>query len=84
MLPSLSISTQNVRGMRGEFQRKHAPKFGIIRRLTRRNLIICILMEVRCDPGNVKKSKIAKNMKPALYLISQDPRGGVIVYSHPY
>ncbi len=70
--------------MRGEFQKKHGPKFGIIRRLTRRNLIFCILTEVRCYTGNVKKSKIAKNMKPALYSISQDPRGGVIVYSHPY
>jgi hypothetical protein len=34
-------------------------------------------------PGNIKKSRIVKNMKPALYSVSQNPRGGVIVYSHP-
>jgi hypothetical protein len=83
MPPSLSISTQNVGGMRGEFQRGHGPKFGIIRQLARRSLSFCVLTEVRHDPGNIKKSRIAKDMKPALYSVSQDPRGGVIVYSHP-
>ncbi len=81
--PSLSISTQNVGAMRGEFQKKHGPKFGIIRWLARRSLSFCVLTEVRCDPGNNKKSRIVKNMKPALYSVSQEPRGGVIVYSHP-
>jgi exonuclease III len=83
MILSLSFSTQNVGGMSGEFQRGHGPKFGIVRRLARRNLNFCVLTEVRCDPGNIKKSRIAKDMTPALYSVSQDPRGGVIVYSHP-
>jgi exonuclease III len=83
MPPSISISTQNVGGMRGEYQRGFGPKFGIIRRLAKRNLCFCILTEVRCDPGNIKKSRITKNMKPALHSVSQDPRGGVVVYSHP-
>jgi exonuclease III len=69
--------------MRGEFQKGHGPKFGIIRRLAKRSLSFCVLTEVRCDPGNIKKSCVAKGMKPALYSVSQEPRGGVIVYSHP-
>jgi exonuclease III len=83
MPPAISIATQNVGGMRGEFRRGHGPKFGIIRRLTKRNLSFCILTEVRCDPGNIKKSRIAKTMQPALHSVSQEPRGGVIVYLHP-
>jgi hypothetical protein len=83
MPSAVSIATQNVGGMRGEYQRGHGPKFGIIRRLTKRNLSFCILTEVRCDPGNIKKSRIAKTMQPALHSVSQNPRGGVIVYSHP-
>jgi exonuclease III len=42
-----------------------------------------VLTEVRWDPGNIKKSRIAKNMLPALHSVSQEPRGGVVVYSHP-
>jgi hypothetical protein len=38
MPPTITISTQNVGGMRGEFQRKHGPKFGILRRLAKPNI----------------------------------------------
>jgi hypothetical protein len=69
--------------MRGEFQKGHGPKLSIIRRLAKRSLSFCVLTEVRCDPGNIKKSHVARNMKLALYSVSKEPRGGVIVYSHP-
>jgi exonuclease III len=82
MPPSFTIATQNVGGMRGEFQKKHGPKFGIIRQLAKRNLNFCVLTEVRCDLGNIKKSKVS-NMKPSLHSVSREPRGGVLVYSHP-
>jgi exonuclease III len=83
MPPTITISTQNVGGMRGEFQRKHGPKFGILRRLAKRNVDFCILTEVRCDQANIKKAKLHQQMKPALYSVSQQARGGVVVFSNP-
>jgi len=82
MPPQITISTQNVGGMRGEFQSKHGPKFGIIRRLAKRQLDFCVLTEVRCQEGNIKKAKIHRNMKPSLFSVSPDPRGGVVIFSN--
>jgi hypothetical protein len=79
----ISIATQNVGGMRGEFQKRHGPKFGILKHLSPRNLSFCVLTEVKCDPGNVKKSRLSNNLKPLLSSIAPQARGGVIVYSHP-
>jgi hypothetical protein len=83
MPPSISISTQNVGGMRGEFQRKHGPKFGILRRLAKRKVDFCVLTEVRCDQQHIKKAKLTHQMKPSLYSVSPQARGGVVVFSNP-
>jgi hypothetical protein len=66
----MTIATQNVGGKRGEFQKKLRPKF-------ERNLDFCVLREVLCDPKNVKKSRLTRNMKPLLYSVSSQPKGGV-------
>ncbi len=83
MPPVITISTQNVGGMRGEFQRKHGPKFGILRRLAKRSVDFCVLTEVRCDENNIKKAKLHRQMKPALYSVSPQARGGIVVFSDP-
>jgi hypothetical protein len=69
--------------MRGEFQKKHGPKFGVIRQLTPIDTDFVILTEVRCDISTVKRSKIKWGLVPAMSSIHRQARGGVIVYSHP-
>lgn len=76
MPPLISIATQNVGGMRGEFQKKLGPKFDILKRLATRSLCFWVLTEVRCDPGNIRKSKITNSVSP-------QAQGGVKVYSQP-
>jgi exonuclease III len=83
MPPVITISTQNVGGMRGEFQRKHGPKFGILRRLAKRNVDFCVLTEVRCDQNNIKTAKLHRQMKPSLYSVSSQARGGIVIFSNP-
>jgi exonuclease III len=84
MPPSISISTQKVGGMRGEFQCKHGPKFGILRRLAKRRVDFCVLTEVRCEQENIKRAKLIHQMKPSLYSVSPQARGGgVAVFSNP-
>ena len=81
--PNFNISTQNVGGMRGEYQKKHGPKFGILRQFIPKDTDFCVLTEVRCDISTVRNSKIKWGLVPSLYSVHQQARGGVIVYSHP-
>jgi hypothetical protein len=66
-----------------EFQKKYWPQCGILRKLAKINLDFWVLTDVRCDPGNIKKSKLSRNMKPYLHSVSPLTSGGIIVYSHP-
>jgi hypothetical protein len=51
-----------VGGMRGEYQRKHGPKFGIIMQLAKCNIGFRILREVRCDEGNIVLNDFLRNL----------------------
>ncbi len=73
MPPTITITTQNVGGRRGEFQSKHGPKFGILRRLAKRNKDFCVFTEVRCDKENIKKAKLHTQMKQSLYSVLPYP-----------
>jgi hypothetical protein len=76
---SLNHFYPNVGGMRGEFQRRHGPKFGVLGAPQPKQTIFCVLTEVRFDTGNVK---LKHNPKPSLYSVSPQPHGGIIVFSH--
>jgi exonuclease III len=43
----------------------------------------CVLTEVRCDESNIKKAKLHRGMEPALYSVSPQARGGIVVFSNP-
>jgi hypothetical protein len=83
MPSTITTSTQNVGGMGGEFQRKHGPKFGILRRLAKCNVDFSVLTEVQCDQGNIKKVKLYEQMRPMLYSFFSWANGGAIVFSNP-
>jgi exonuclease III len=77
--PSITVATQNVGGMRGEFQLKKGPKLAIIRRLITPATDFLILTETRADQRAIMNTKIRFNLRPSHISASQHPRGGVLI-----
>ncbi len=75
----ITIATQNVGGMRGEFQLKRGPKLAMIRKLTSPSTDFLILTEIRADQRAILNTKIKYNLKPSHFSASQCPRGGVLI-----
>ena len=77
--PPITIATQNVGGMRGEFQLKRGPKLAMIRKLISPSTDFLILTEIRADQRAILNTKIKYNLKPSHFSASQRPRGGVLI-----
>jgi len=77
--PPLTIATQNVGGMRGEFQLKHGPKLSMIKKLITSATDFLILTEIRADHRAIMNTKLKFNLRPSHFSVSQHPRGGVLI-----
>jgi exonuclease III len=77
--PPLTIATQNVGGMRGEFQLKHGPKLSMIKKLITSTTDFLILTEIRADHRAIMNTKLIFNLRPSHFSVSQHPRGGVLI-----
>lgn len=82
IFPPLTISTQNVGGMRGEFHSRYGPKTSMLRKLINQNTDFFIMTEVRAPPQLVNKVKMRKHLQPLQSSLHEEARAGVIVYSH--
>jgi hypothetical protein len=76
---SIAISTQNVGGMRGEFQLKRGPKISMIRKLVTPYTDFLILTEIRADQRAIMNTRIKYGICPSHFSASQHPRGGVLI-----
>jgi len=82
-LPSITIGTQNVNGMRSEFQIRRGKKHSLLRALVHRQTDFLVLTEVKADPRCIQNAHIKWGLRPALHSLHQDPHGGVVVFSKP-
>ena len=80
-LPRLTVSTQNVGGMRGEYQRTRGPKTSMLHTLTSSRTDFLILTETRADVRALPQHKIRGGLVPTLHSLQQEARGGVVIYS---
>jgi exonuclease III len=77
----MRIATQNVGGMRGEFQRRQGPKLALIRKLVRKETDFLILTEVRANIEHVNRTRIKRNLLPTIHSFHNEAQKGVVVYS---
>ncbi len=74
--PSIVIGTQNVGGMRGEFQLKRGPKISMIRRLVTPYTDFFVLTEIRADQRAIMNTKIKYGHLPITLLCESTPTRG--------
>jgi len=77
--PPINISTQNVGGMRGEFQAKSGPKLATIRTLITPSTDFLVLTETRADHRAILNTKMRFDIRPSHYTASVQPRAGVVI-----
>jgi exonuclease III len=78
----MRISTQNVGGMRGEFQRRQGPKLAIVRKLVKANTDFLVLTEVRANIEHVQRTRIKRRLLPTVHSFHDEAQKGVVVYSN--
>ena len=78
----MRIATQNVGGMRGEFQTGFGPKQAVLRQLLRRDINFVILTEVKAKERHLGRFKLKYNLRPTMHSLHEEAHGGVIIYSH--
>jgi len=82
-LPSLTVGTQNVGGMRTEFQLRQGKKHSLLRTLVHNQTDFLILTEVRADSRCIRNARIKWGLKPTLHSLHHNPHGGVVIFSRP-
>ena len=78
----MRIATQNVCGMRGEFQRGHGPKIALLRTLIRDDADFIILTEVKAEIQFIEKIKIKNWLQPTAHSLHNEAQKGVIILSN--
>ena len=77
----LTIATQNVCGMRGEFNLQHGPKHSMLRAILHKRTDFLILTETRANVASIPKIRVKWGMKPTHHSLSPSPHSGVIILS---
>ncbi len=75
----ITLSTQNVGGMRGEFQLKTGPKLAMLRSLITPSTDFLILTETKADHRAIKNTKLRFDLRVSHFSASPHPRGGVVI-----
>ncbi len=78
---TITITTQNVGGIKLESERGRGPKLATLRNLVSKNTDFLVLTETRVDVCAVRKIKIKYGLKPIAFSLHRRPRGGVIIFS---
>ena len=78
----MRIATQNVGGMRGEFAQRHGYKIALLRTLIHKDTDFLVLTEAKANAHHIHTFHLKRNLRPTVFSLSADPRGGVILYSH--
>jgi len=78
-LQPIKVATQNVGGMRREFQQKKGPKLATIRSLITPHTDFLILTETKADHRAIRRTKLRFNMRVSHFSANEGARGGVII-----
>jgi hypothetical protein len=80
--PPITISTQNVGVMRGEFKLKKGPKLSMIRKIITSATDFLVLSEIGAQQQAIMNTKLKYNLQPSHFSTSQHPRGGVLIFAN--
>ena len=80
---TITISTQNCGGMRGEYHRKHGPKISTLRKLLSiKNTDFLVLTEVRAEEHKKKNIRLKWGLQESISSLHLEAKAGVILYSN--
>jgi len=80
---TITISTQNCGGMRGEYHRRHGPKISTLRKLlSTKNTDFLVLTEVRAEEHKRKNIRLKWGLQESISSLHLEAKAGVILYSN--
>ncbi len=80
---TITISTQNCGGMRGEYHRRHGPKISTLRKLlSNRNTDFLVLTEVRAEEHKRKNIRLKWGLQESISSLHLEAKAGVMLYSN--
>jgi hypothetical protein len=81
--PPITIATQNVGGIRGEFKLKKGPKLSMIRKLITSATDFLVLTEIIADQQAIMNKKLKYNLQPFHFSPSQHAARGCVDMCQP-